>query len=188
MNIMTILGSPRAKGNTAQVLGWVEEQLRADGHPVDHVHIVDFVVSGCRECLGCKSGLDELCRVEDDANGLFRRMMAADAIVFAAPVFCWGFPAQLKALIDRMFCMVDAPGGLSKAEGKRLALVVTSAGPEENNAEYMIRGFDNLVSYSSAEAAGVLFVPFCTIPSALDAATHERATQFARDLTATHDF
>ena len=35
MRIMTILGSPRRQGNTAKVLGWIEEQFRADGHELD---------------------------------------------------------------------------------------------------------------------------------------------------------
>jgi NAD(P)H-dependent FMN reductase len=35
MRIMTILGSPRRQGNTAKVLGWIEEQFRADGHEAD---------------------------------------------------------------------------------------------------------------------------------------------------------
>jgi len=35
MRIMTILGSPRRQGNTAKVLGWIEEQFQADGHEVE---------------------------------------------------------------------------------------------------------------------------------------------------------
>ena len=41
MRIMTILGSPRRQGNTAKVLGWIEEQFQADGHKVDPANILD---------------------------------------------------------------------------------------------------------------------------------------------------
>ena len=58
---MTILGSPRRHGNTAKALGWVEEQLRADGHEVDHINILDYNVGGCRECLVCKKGGSARC-------------------------------------------------------------------------------------------------------------------------------
>ena len=78
MRIMTILGSPRRHGNTANVLGWIEEQFRADSHAVDQVNIVDQSVRGCGECMACKKGRTELCSIEDDANGLFRRMVAAE--------------------------------------------------------------------------------------------------------------
>ena len=41
MRIMTILGSPRRRDNTPQVLGWVEEQFQADGHEVHPADILD---------------------------------------------------------------------------------------------------------------------------------------------------
>ena len=75
MKIMTVFGSPRAKGNTAKVLEWIEEQLEADGHEVDRANVVDYRVAGCVECYSCKSGDAELCAIDDDANGLYRRMM-----------------------------------------------------------------------------------------------------------------
>ena len=61
MRIFTLLGSPRRHGNTARALQWVEEQLRADGHDVDHVNILDYNVGGCRECLGCKHRATRSC-------------------------------------------------------------------------------------------------------------------------------
>jgi multimeric flavodoxin WrbA len=39
---MTILGSPRRQGNTAKVLGWIEEQFQAAGHEVDSAKILDY--------------------------------------------------------------------------------------------------------------------------------------------------
>ena len=77
MRIMTVLGSPRRQGNPAKVLGWVEDQFRADGHEVDSATILDYRVQGCGECMACKQGAVELCSI-DDANALFRRMAAAD--------------------------------------------------------------------------------------------------------------
>ncbi len=111
MRIMTILGSPRRQGNTAKVLGFIEEQLfRTGGHAVDSANILDYHVQGCGECMACKKGTVELCTIGDDANALYRRMVAADLVLIAAPVFCWGFPAQIKGLIDRMYCMMDFDG------------------------------------------------------------------------------
>jgi len=68
MRIMTILGSPRRQGNTAKVLGWIEEQFRADGHEVDRANILDYRVQGCGECMACKKGTIELCSLGDDAD------------------------------------------------------------------------------------------------------------------------
>jgi multimeric flavodoxin WrbA len=148
MRIMTILGSPRRQGNTARVLGWTEGHFRADGHEVDRANIVDYRVQGCGECMACKKGTVKLCSIEDDANGLYRRMAAADLLLIAAPVLCWGFPAQIKGLIDRMFCLMDFDGERSdvpRLHDKRMSLLLTGGGDEVDNGELVVRGFQHMV-------------------------------------------
>jgi multimeric flavodoxin WrbA len=50
------------------------------------------------------------CVQKDDAFSVFERMMAADALIYSSPLYCWDFPAQMKALIDRHFCLVTGYG------------------------------------------------------------------------------
>ena len=104
-------GQPQTPGQYSEgALGWIEEHVQANGHGLDRANILDYNLAGCRECLACKKAALELCSIDDDANALFRRMAAADLVLIAVPVFCWGFPAQIKGLIDRMFCMMDFAG------------------------------------------------------------------------------
>jgi multimeric flavodoxin WrbA len=183
---MIILGSPRRLGNTAKVLGWIEEQFRADDGEVDQASIVDYRVQGCGECMACKKGKVELCSIEDDANGLFRRMVAADLVLFAAPVFCWGFPAQIKALIDRMYCLMDFDGerhDVPRLYGKPLALLLTGGGEEADNADLVICGFEQLVHWVKGRMAGHLFVGGCTGPEAIGEDMKARIVEFVRRLT-----
>jgi multimeric flavodoxin WrbA len=183
MQIMTILGSPRRQGNTAKVLGWIEEQWRADGHEVDRANILDYRVQGCGECMACKRGAIELCSVGDDANELYRRMVAADLVLVAAPIFCWGFPAQIKGLLDRMFCLMDMAGERPAAPwrtGKSMGLLLTGGGEETDNADLVIRGFEQLVQWIKGRLVGHLFIGGCTEPEALGADVQRRAIDFAR--------
>jgi multimeric flavodoxin WrbA len=183
MRIMTVLGSPRRQGNTAKVLGWIEERFRADGHEVESANILDYRVQGCGECMACKKGTVELCSIADDANALFRRMATADLVLVAAPVFCWGFPAQIKGLIDRMFCMIDFDGERSdvpRLHDKGMALLLTGGGEEADNGDLVVRGFVQLVEYLKARLAGHLFVGGCTTPDDLGDNTKTRAVEFAR--------
>jgi multimeric flavodoxin WrbA len=186
MRIMTILGSPRRQGNTAKVLGWIEEQFRTDGHEVDPANILDYRVQGCGECRACKKGTVELCSIGDDANGLYRRMVQADLVLITAPVFCWGFPAQIKGLIDRMFCMMDFDGERPNAprlRGKWMALLLTGGGEETNNADLVIAGFQQLVKWLKGRMAGHWFVGGCTQPEAIGQDVKTRAAEFARVVT-----
>lgn len=186
MQIMTILGSPRRKGNTAKVLCWIEEKFLADGHAVDRADILDYRVQGCGECLACKRGTIELCSIGDDANGLFRRMVAADLVLIAAPVFCWGFPAQIKSLLDRMFCLMDLAGEQPAAPwqpGKPIGLLLTGGGEEADNGDLVIRGFEQLVQWIQGRMVGQWFVGGCTEPEALGVDIQRCSTQFAAELT-----
>jgi multimeric flavodoxin WrbA len=183
---MTVLGSPRRQGNTAKVLGWVEEQFRADDHEVDSADILDYHVQGCGECMACKRNTVELCSIGDDANALFRRMAAADLVLVAAPVFCWGFPAQIKALIDRMFCMMDFDGertDVPRLHGKGTALLLTGGGEEADNGELVVSGFRQMVEYLKGRMAGHWFVGGCTKPEAIGEDVKRRAVEFAKRLS-----
>ena len=187
MHIMTILGSPRRQGNTAKVLGWIETQFQAEGHEVERANILDYRVQGCGECMACKRGTIELCSVEDDANELFRRMVAADLVLIAAPIFCWGFPAQIKGLLDRMFCLMDMAGEQPAAPwraGKPIGLVLTGAGEEADNADLVIRGFEQLVNWIKGRMVGRLFVGGCTEPEAIGSDVERRAIAFAGAIAA----
>jgi multimeric flavodoxin WrbA len=182
VQIMTILGSPRRQGNTAKILGWIEEQFRAVGHTVDPVNILDYSIRGCGECLACKKGAVELCSIDDDANALFRQMVAADLVLIAAPVFCWGFPAQIKGLIDRMFCMMDFDGeraGAPRLHGKPMALLLTGGGVEADNADMVMRGFEHLVKHLKGRMIGHLFIAGCTTPEKIGDDVKARAVEFA---------
>ena len=105
-----------------------------------------------------------------------------------APIlFCWSFPAQLKPLIDRCFCLAKYQGRekpISVIEGKRLALLVTAAGPVEGNLEHILPQFRGMVSYLRCRAVGEFLVPLCTAPDALGDDIRQHARRFAAEITA----
>jgi multimeric flavodoxin WrbA len=99
MNILGIYGSPRKGGNSDQLLDLVLDGAGEAGANLDRVYARQLDLSGCRECGGCeKTGT---CVIQDDMQEVYDRLDWADAIVIGTPVFFYGAPAQLKALIDR---------------------------------------------------------------------------------------
>jgi multimeric flavodoxin WrbA len=185
MKVATILGSPKKNGNTAKVLGMFEELL-AQRHEVDRIDIVDFEVKGCRGCDACKKVTDEPgCVQKDDAVALFGRLIKADAIIYASPLYCWDVTAQLKAFLDRHYCLVTGYGTddyKSLIDGKRAALLVTCAGPIENNADLIQEIFNRCSDYLRCDVAGKYVVPFCTTPDAMGDEAMETAKKMADDI------
>ena len=187
MRIVTILGSPTKKGNTAAVLSQAEELIGRE-HEVDRINIIDHEVRGCRGCGACEKNPDQpACVQKDDAEAIFQRMITADAIIYASPLYCWSYTAQLKALLDRHFCLVTGygtPQCKSLIAGKPAALLVTCAGPVEQNADLIPQIFDRMASYIKTPVVGKYIVPGCTTPDALGEEAEKVAGQLAEDVMA----
>ena len=185
MNIFTILGSPRNHGNTAGVLDMVERELSV-GHRIDRLNIASVTINGCLGCGSCRKDPDQPgCVQKDDAMAVFERMMAADAAIYSTPLYCWDFSAQMKALIDRHFCLVTGYGTTdhrSLIAGKPAALLVTCAGPVENNADVIQTVFNRVCAYSKARVVNKTVVPFCTTPDALGESARAAARKMAGDI------
>jgi len=187
MKIITILGSPRKKGNTAEVLGRFEKMIGKD-HEVDRINIKSVDVNGCLGCRKCQEVSDRPgCVQKDDAVSIFERMMEADAVVYASPLYCWGFSSQMKALIDRHFCLVTGYGTdkhTSLLEGKRTALLVTCAGPVENNANLIQDLFVRVNKWDKCSVVGKYIVPFCKTPDAIGDNGVDIAKKMVEDIIA----
>ncbi len=149
MKILAILGSPKKSGNTAKVLSMFEEKVGPD-HEVERIHITQYKVGGCLGCYQCHEKRDEPgCVQKDDALLIFDKMIKADAIVYASPLYCWSFTSQLKPLIDRHVCLVTdfgTPDHDSFISGKPTALLVTCAGPIEGNCDAIRSIFTGLTA------------------------------------------
>ena len=185
MQVTTVLGSPRERGNTATVLGLFEELVAQQGHAVDRIHIVDYEVNGCLGCQACQKANRELaCGQQDDAMGIFKRLIASDAVVYATPLYTYGFTAQMKALIDREYCLVTGSGAeyRSLLKGKRSALLVTCGGGIEGNADLIQTVFDREGEYQEWDIVGKYIVPNCTTPDELGARALDTARQMAIDI------
>jgi multimeric flavodoxin WrbA len=186
MEVTTVLGSPRKKGNTAKVLGSFEKLMRQQGHQVDRINVVDYEVKGCLGCQACRKVSHEPgCRQQDDAVRIFERIIASDAVVYATPLYTYGFTAQIKALIDRQYCLVTGYGSpeyTSLLRGKRTALLVTCGGSVEGNADLIQEAFEREGQYQQWNIVGKYIVPFCTTPDALGDKATETAEQMAKDI------
>lgn len=96
--------SPRRGGNSDAAARLAAQSAAASGVEVDLIHLRDHKVRPCIACDFCLSH-PGMCSLDDpgqdDAGLLFSRMQKADGLLLAAPVYFYGPPAQLKALIDR---------------------------------------------------------------------------------------
>ena len=186
MQITSLLGSAKKKGNTATVLGWVENELQSLGHDVERIYLNNKSIGGCLGCAKCRENPAEIaCVQKDDAIDIMEQMISSDVILFASPIYFWSFSAQIKALIDRGYSLVTnyhKPGHTSLLKGKRIGLLVTGADAYEDNAEGMFIAFDRIVDFFLAKKSGELYVGECSVPADLSEDVKEKALELARSL------
>ncbi len=161
-----MLGSSRKRGNTAAVLEVFESLACQQQHTVERVNAVDWVVRGCLGCDTCFDTLDEPgCAQDDDATWILEHILDADLVVYASPVYAWGFTGQLKPLIDRHYCMVKWQGDRVAAAlmaGKRTALLATCGGDASGNADLLEEGFARLLNYLQCRPARIYVLDNCS--------------------------
>jgi multimeric flavodoxin WrbA len=186
MKVVLLQGSARRKGNTAKALNWVEEELITLGHGVESIYLNSSNLKGCMGCAQCKEHPDEVgCVQKDDIQEILGKIVNAQAVVFASPLYFWGVTAQLKAVIDRTYSLYTnyhQPGHASLVEGQRQALLVTGGGNWDNNAEAAFTAFARIQKPHKAINAGELFIGNCTTPANMDDSIQTRVLEFARKI------
>lgn len=188
MQITTLLGSAKKKGNTSTVLRWAGGELKSIGHDVNRIYLNNKLINGCLGCAKCRENPDKIaCVQKDDAIGIMEQMISSDVVLFASPVYFWGFTAQIKTLIDRCYSLVTnyhKPGHTSLMEGKRIGLLVTGADGYEQNAEGIFTAFDRIVDFLLARKTGELYVGECSVPAEIPEEIKNKAIALARSLVA----
>jgi multimeric flavodoxin WrbA len=99
IKVLGIAGSPRRSGNTDLLLDEALKGAQEAGAEVEKIYVRDYKITPCIECNGCFK--DGRCVVKDDMQEIYPKLLEADRIIFASPMFFMGITGWAKALIDR---------------------------------------------------------------------------------------
>ena len=103
MKVLGIYGSPRKGGNSDLLLEEALKGAESEGAEVSTIRPFKMDIKSCSECGGCdKTGL---CIIKDDMQAVYPQLEEAKVIIVATPMFFYGMPSDLKALIDRCQAM-----------------------------------------------------------------------------------
>ncbi|MGI6003387.1 MAG: flavodoxin family protein [Lachnospiraceae bacterium] len=102
MKILVIKSSGHLHGSSNMLADEFIRGARENGHEVSEYDVFRVRIKPCAGCNRC--GMNGDCAMRDDFSGELRgRILAADMLVFAFPVYYYGWPAQTKAVIDRFY-------------------------------------------------------------------------------------
>lgn len=141
MDIVVLTGSPRRNGNSAYLAEQFIKGAREKGHNVFRFDCAMHNVQPCRACNAC--GMDGPCVIDDDFETVRQRIIDADMVVFATPMYYFGMSAQIKRVVDRFYAI----NGRIKGNPKKTAFMMTYADTSEKEAEPMLTHFRTLADY-----------------------------------------
>ena len=102
MRVLVLNGSPKKVSDTMRLTNAFLRGFNADGaHDVLTVDVINKDIAPCRGCFGCWAAGDGHCVIDDDQNELLDLYRSSDVVVWSFPLYCYGMPASLKALLDR---------------------------------------------------------------------------------------
>lgn len=99
-NVLVISSSPRKGGNSDILSDEFVNGAFAGGNTVEKIRTDEKKIGFCKACYYCKKSKGE-CIIKDDMAEILDKMLKADVIVLASPVYFYSVDAQMKTLIDR---------------------------------------------------------------------------------------
>ncbi len=150
MKITVITGSAHKHGTSSLLVDSFIRGAGEAGHKVFRFDAAQKQVSPCLGCDTCQTK-GKGCVWKDDMRELNPRLLEADVIVFASPIYYYNLTAQIKAVIDRFYANNAALQGNKKA-----IMMLTMADNSEETAQVALSWFDHMVNFMRWEKAGVI--------------------------------
>ena len=173
MKIVVLEGSPNRNGSTHILADCFRQGAEEAGHTVELIDVAHADIHPCTGCIHC--GYEGPCVQKDDVEGIRRKILDADMLVFVTPLYYYGMSAQLKALVDR-FCAFN-----SSIQGKHMksALIAAAWNSDGWTFEALEAHYQTLVRYLNLTDMGMVLGKGCGSPSMTK---HSPYTQRAYEL------
>ena len=131
MKTVIIVGGRNPEGQTARAVAAVGNGIRAGGHQAETVFLPPLRIERCRQCEDSGWGLcrkEGRCVITDDFAAVVEQIRAANAAVFATPVYYSDLSESLRAFLDRLRRICTQPEGRKGIDGKPVVGVCVAGG------------------------------------------------------------
>ena len=132
-NVVAVNGSPHAGiGNTSMMIEMLRDPLSKEGLDLEVINLAEQKID---YCVGCALCLEKgKCWRQDDHAQIARRVLDAEAVILASPVYFMHVTAQMKAFFDRSVGLAHKPRPTWKPG---LAISVSAGMGESSMADYL---------------------------------------------------
>jgi multimeric flavodoxin WrbA len=149
--VIVISTSLRRGSNSEMLAGKFVEGALSAGNDVEKISLMGKNIQFCKGCMGCqKLGR---CVIKDDVNDIMEKVLEADVVAWATPIYYYEMSGQMKTLIDRMNAMF-----LLDYKFRDVYLLTTAAEDEESTPKRAEIGLSGWIDcYPKSRLVGTLF-------------------------------
>lgn len=148
--VLILSASPRKGGNSDLLCDQLTLGAQDAGHDAEKIFLREKTIHYCTGCGACYNSAK--CVQQDDMAELLDKMIHADVIVMATPVYFYTMDAQMKTLIDRTVPRYQ------EIRDKTFCFIVTAADTDRAAMERTIEGFRGFTAcLPGAREQGVVY-------------------------------
>lgn len=149
--VLLISSSPRRGGNSELLCDQFMAGAQEAGNEAEKIVLSEKRIGYCRACNSCRRNGGS-CVQTDDAAEIVDKMIAADVIVMATPVYFYSMSAQMKTLIDRTYPKY------TQISDKAFCFIVTAADNREQSMNRVVGGLRGFTAcLPNSTEAGVVY-------------------------------
>ena len=169
MKVVVLQASPNKNGSTAILADEFIRGAAEAGHKCERVDLEGLNIAPCTGCVAC--GYEGPCAQHDDMDALRAKILDADMLVFATPLYYYGMTAQLKTVIDR-FCSANY-----SITGKRMksALLSVAWNADDWTFDALTAHYHTLVRYLDFSDEGMVLGAGCGTPAMTRRSSYPKA-------------
>ena len=97
--VIVISTSLRRGSNSDMLADKFVEGAKSTGNEVEKISLVGKEIQFCKGCFGCQK-LGK-CVIKDDVNDIMAKVLEADVVAWATPIYYYEMSGQMKTLLDR---------------------------------------------------------------------------------------
>ncbi|MDO5558034.1 MAG: flavodoxin family protein [Oscillospiraceae bacterium] len=150
-NVLIISSSLRNHSNSEALAQKFMQGALDAGHKAEIISLKGKKIGFCTGCLACSN--TQKCVIRDDSTYITEKMLNADVIAFATPVYYYGMSGQLKVLLDRANPLYS-----SDYKFRDICLLACAAEDEKTTVDGTVTGIMGWIDcFSKVELKGTVF-------------------------------
>lgn len=149
--VLVISTSPREGGNSDTLADEFVRGALDAGNDAEKISLHGKTIGFCKGCLACQR--TQRCVIHDDADAIAQKMLTADVLVFATPIYYYGMCGQMKTLLDRANPLFTADYAF-----RDIYLLAAAAEDDNHTVDGAVTGLGGWVDcFEKARLAGTVF-------------------------------